>query len=143
MDYGRQSLETVCLLLAYKIKYPEKVYLLRGNHECGSISRIYGFYHECKLLGCSNYNYCFLISCFKTILLAGKRRYNLRVWKFFTDCFNCMPVAAIVDEKLFCVSGGKLCCSHDSLSHNCMELCRLNIICTLNLTFTLQVSLLI
>ena len=66
VDYGQQSLETVCLLLAYKIKYPEKVYLLRGNHECGSISRIYGFYHECKLLSSSNYNYCFLISCFKT-----------------------------------------------------------------------------
>ena len=39
---GKQSLETICLLLAYKIKYPENFFLLRGNHECASINRIYG-----------------------------------------------------------------------------------------------------
>jgi serine/threonine-protein phosphatase PP1 catalytic subunit len=44
---GKQSLETICLLLAYKIKYPENFFLLRGNHECASINRIYGFYDEC------------------------------------------------------------------------------------------------
>ena len=45
---GKQSLETICLLLAYKIKYPENFFLLRGNHECASINRIYGFYDECE-----------------------------------------------------------------------------------------------
>jgi serine/threonine-protein phosphatase PP1 catalytic subunit len=48
VDRGRQSIETICLLFAFKIKYPEKFFLLRGNHECESISRIYGFFEECK-----------------------------------------------------------------------------------------------
>lgn len=48
VDRGKQSLETICLLLAYKVKYPENFFLLRGNHECASINRIYGFYDECK-----------------------------------------------------------------------------------------------
>lgn len=82
VDRGKQSLETICLLLAYKIKYPENFFLLRGNHECASINRIYGFYDECK------------------------RRYNIRLWKAFIDCFNCLPVAAIIDEKIFCMHGG-------------------------------------
>jgi serine/threonine-protein phosphatase PP1 catalytic subunit len=137
VDRGKQSLETICLLLAYKvrlgrpgaggsargpqrvphrallpvphplwtlaswcvsapglashlthtpvapqIKYPENFFLLRGNHECASINRIYGFYDECK------------------------RRYNIRLWKTFTDCFNCLPVAALIDEKILCMHGG-------------------------------------
>lgn len=48
VDRGKQSLETICLLLAYKIKYPENFFVLRGNHECASINRIYGFYDECE-----------------------------------------------------------------------------------------------
>jgi len=73
VDRGKQSLETICLLLAYKvrrdivtrftrlpsslcslfwqIKYPENFFILRGNHECASINRIYGFYDECAYLG--------------------------------------------------------------------------------------------
>ena len=82
VDRGKQSLETICLLLAYKIKYPENFFLLRGNHECASINRIYGFYDECK------------------------RRYSIKLWKTFTDCFNCLPVAAVVDEKIICMHGG-------------------------------------
>ena len=47
VDRGRQGIETICLLFAYKIKYPKKVYTLRGNHESASITRIYGFFEEC------------------------------------------------------------------------------------------------
>jgi hypothetical protein len=47
VDRGKQSMETICLLLAYKIKYPENFFILRGNHEYASINRIYGFYDEC------------------------------------------------------------------------------------------------
>jgi serine/threonine-protein phosphatase PP1 catalytic subunit len=82
VDRGKQSLETICLLLAYKIKYPENFFILRGNHECASINRIYGFYEECK------------------------RRYDVKLWKTFTDCFNCLPIAAIIDEKILCMHGG-------------------------------------
>jgi len=82
VDRGKQSLETITLLFAYKIKYPENFFLLRGNHECASITRIYGFYDECK------------------------RRHNIRVWKQFCDVFNCLPVSALVDEKIMCMHGG-------------------------------------
>ncbi|PSS04209.1 Serine/threonine-protein like [Actinidia chinensis var. chinensis] len=82
VDRGKQSIETICLLLAYKIKYKENFFLLRGNHECASINRIYGFYDECK------------------------RRFNVRLWRTFTDCFNCLPVAALIDEKILCMHGG-------------------------------------
>ncbi|KAG5201582.1 hypothetical protein JEQ12_004345 [Ovis aries] len=83
VDRGKQSLETICLLLAYKIKYPDNFFFSEvRNHECASINRIYGFYDECK------------------------RRYNIKLWKTFTDCFNCLPIAAIMDEKIFCCHGG-------------------------------------
>lgn len=82
VDRGKQSLETICLLLAYKIKYPLKVHLLRGNHESSVTNRIYGFYDECK------------------------RRYNVRLWRNFTELFNYLPVAALIDEKILCMHGG-------------------------------------
>ncbi|KAJ7737254.1 serine threonine-protein phosphatase PP1 [Mycena maculata] len=82
VDRGKQSLESICLLLAFKIKYPENFFLLRGNHEAASINRIYGFYDECK------------------------RRYNIKIWRAFIDCFNCLPIAAIIDDKIFAMHGG-------------------------------------
>lgn len=89
VDRGKQSLETILLLLCYKLKYPENFFLLRGNHECANVTRVYGFYDECK------------------------RRCNIKIWKGFIDTFNCLPIASIVAGKIFCVHGGL----SPSLSH--------------------------
>jgi serine/threonine-protein phosphatase PP1 catalytic subunit len=89
VDRGKQSLETILLLLCYKIRYPKNFFLLRGNHECANVTRVYGFYDECK------------------------RRCNVKVWKTFVDTFNTLPIAAIVAGKIFCVHGGL----SPSLSH--------------------------
>lgn len=82
VDRGKQSLETITLLLAYKVKFKDNFFMLRGNHECASITRIYGFYDECK------------------------RRYNIKIWKLFCDVFNCLPISACIDEKVICMHGG-------------------------------------
>lgn len=82
VDRGKQSIETICLLLTYKLRYPEHFFLLRGNHECASVNRVYGFYDECK------------------------RRYSVRLWRQFSDCFNCMPIAALVESRILCMHGG-------------------------------------
>jgi len=82
VDRGKNSIETVVLLLAYKAKFSENFFLLRGNHECASINRLYGFFDECK------------------------RRYSIKLWKTFGDTFNYMPVSAIIDDRFFCTHGG-------------------------------------
>ena len=82
VDRGKQSIETICLLLAFALKHPGHCHILRGNHECASINRLYGFYDECK------------------------RRYSTRLWKRFIDLFNCMPVSAVVGGKILCMHGG-------------------------------------
>ena len=48
VDRGKNSLECILLILCYKVKFPDNFFILRGNHECASINRIYGFYDECK-----------------------------------------------------------------------------------------------
>ena len=82
VDRASQSIETIVLLLCYKLRYQQTFFLLRGNHECSTLNRIYGFFDECK------------------------RRYSVRLWRIFGDCFNCMPAAAIIASKIFCCHGG-------------------------------------
>jgi len=81
VDRGLQSMATLVLLCAYKAKL-KNFFMLRGIHESASVSRIYGFFNECK------------------------KDWDVKTWKVFCDTFNSMPLAAIVSGKIFCVHGG-------------------------------------
>lgn len=82
VDRGKQSIETICLLLAYKIKYPNDMFLLRGNHESANVCKVYGFYDECK------------------------KRLSVKSWKLFCNLFDHLPLSAIIDKKILCMHGG-------------------------------------
>ena len=82
VDRGKNSIETISLLFAYKIRYKENFFLLSGNHESENINKIYGFFDECK------------------------RRYSVKLWKLFSDCFNSLPIAALINDKIICMHGG-------------------------------------
>ena len=82
VDRGKQSLECILLLLCLKIKYPDKIFLLRGNHESESINKIYGFYDECK------------------------RRLSVKCFKKIINLFNMLPISALINENILCMHGG-------------------------------------
>lgn len=83
VDRGNNSLECFCLVLALKVRFRDRITILRGNHESCEINKVYGFYDECF-----------------------KKYGNERIWILFTEVFACLPLAAVVEGKIFCLHGG-------------------------------------
>mmetsp|Transcript_10096 Transcript_10096/g.14277 ORF Transcript_10096/g.14277 Transcript_10096/m.14277 type:complete len:410 (-) Transcript_10096:71-1300(-) len=93
VDRGYYSVETVTMLVCLKVRFPDRVFILRGNHESRQITQVYGFYDECV------------------------RKYgSANVWKLFTDLFDYLPLTALVENDIFCLHGG-LSPSIDTLDH--------------------------
>lgn len=83
VDRGYYSVETVTLLVALKVRFRERITILRGNHESRQITQVYGFYDECL------------------------RKYgNANVWKYYTDLFDLLPLTAVVENQIFALHGG-------------------------------------
>ena len=83
VDRGFSSIETFVYLAFLKVRYPDKIYLLRGNHEGRQVNQMYGLFTDCMML----YGHSGL-------------------WFRINDVFDLLPVAAVIDKRVFCVHGG-------------------------------------
>jgi len=83
VDRGYYSIATFALLLAYKVKYPQSFFMLRGNHECRQVNQMYGFYEE-------------------VVNMFG----HPGPYKLCNEVFDMLPMAAVIGGKIFCVHGG-------------------------------------
>ncbi|VAI21454.1 unnamed protein product [Triticum turgidum subsp. durum] len=86
VDRGQHSLETMSLLLALKVEYPQNVHLIRGNHEAADINALFGFRIEC-------------------IERMGERD-GIWTWHRMNRLFNWLPLAALIEKKIICMHGG-------------------------------------
>ena len=85
VDRGYFSVETISLLTCLKLRYPERVHLVRGNHESRGVTQSYGFYTECL-----------------------RKYHGAKVWRLFTDMFDFLTLSVVIDNQIFCVHGGIL-----------------------------------
>lgn len=83
VDRGIHSLEVITLLCLLKLKYPQRIYMIRGNHETRTTNIQYGFMVECQ-----------------------EKYGDTQVWQHFNNLFDYLPMAAVIDGKIFCVHGG-------------------------------------
>ena len=83
VDRGPFSVEVISLLCCLKLRYPSRITLLRGNHESRQTTQVYGFYSDCM-----------------------KKYGSAAVWQYFTDMFDYIPIAALIDGRIFCVHAG-------------------------------------
>jgi diadenosine tetraphosphatase ApaH/serine/threonine PP2A family protein phosphatase len=88
VDRGSHSLETICLLMALKLRFPEQIHLLRGNHEDRWINNAFGFADECSMR------------------LGEDPTDPTSVFNKVNELFDWLPLAAVIEGKIICLHGG-------------------------------------
>lgn len=107
VDRGYHSVETATLLVALKVRYKDRITILRGNHESRQITQVYAHTLSSSSHGVSRYG--FYDECL--------RKYgNSNVWRYFTDLFDYLPLTGLVENEVFCLHGG-LSPTLDTLDH--------------------------